>query len=210
VCGEPGHIARKCHQRKGKKGSQMTANVVVRKARGSGYEPEILLACQSTNWWLDTGANIHVCSDLNLISTYQVANGCSVLMGNGSRAAVQGVRRVDLKLTSGNTLSLKNVHHSRLCHINFDRIIRLSKLNLIPEIPIVRRSKCHACVQAKKPHKPFKSVEEKSLAPLELIHSDLCEMNGILTKGGKDISYLLLMKLLDGVNSILLRQKMRL
>jgi hypothetical protein len=28
-------------------------------------------------------------------------------------------------------------------------------------------------------------VEEKSLAPLELIHSDLCEMNEILTKGGK-------------------------
>jgi hypothetical protein len=23
------------------------------------------------------------------------------------------------------------------------------------------------------------------LAPLELIHSDLCEMNGVLTKGGK-------------------------
>jgi hypothetical protein len=77
------------------------------------------------------------------------------------------------------------VWYSRLCHINFDRIIRLSKLNLIPKIPVVRRSKCHTCVQAKQPCKPFKSVEEKSLAPLELIHSDLCEMNGILTKGGK-------------------------
>jgi transposase InsO family protein len=56
---------------------------------------------------------------------------------------------------------------------------------LIPKIPIVRRSKCHACVQAKQPRKPFKSVEEKSLAPLDLIHSDLCEMNGILTRVGK-------------------------
>jgi hypothetical protein len=80
---------------------------------------------------------------------------------------------------------------------------------LIPEIPIVRRSKCHACVQAKQPRKPFKSVEEKSLAPLELIHFDLCEMNGILTRGG-GISYLLLTMLLDGVNSILLKQKMKL
>jgi hypothetical protein len=77
------------------------------------------------------------------------------------------------------------VCHSRLCHINFDHAIRMSKLNLIPEIPIVRRSKCHACVQANQPHKPFKSMEEKSLAPLELIHSDLCEMNRILTKGEK-------------------------
>jgi hypothetical protein len=44
---------------------------------------------------------------------------------------------------------------------------------------------CHACVQAKQPHKPFKSMEKKSLAPLELIHSYLCEMDRILTKGGK-------------------------
>jgi hypothetical protein len=61
----------------------------------------------------------------------------------------------------------------------------LSKLNLILKIPVVRRSKCHACVQAKQPRKPFKSVEEKSFAPLDLIHSDLCEMNGILTRAGK-------------------------
>jgi hypothetical protein len=33
------------------------------------------------------------------------------------------------------------VWHSRLCHINFDCIIRLSKLNLIPKIHVVRRSK---------------------------------------------------------------------
>jgi hypothetical protein len=40
-------------------------------------------------------------------------------------------------------------------------------------------------VQAKQPRKPFKSVAEKRLAPLELIHSNLCEMNRILTKGRK-------------------------
>jgi hypothetical protein len=61
----------------------------------------------------------------------------------------------------------------------------LSKLNLILKIPVVRRSKCHTCVQAKQPHKPFKSEEEKSLAPVDLIHSDLCEMNGILTRAEK-------------------------
>jgi hypothetical protein len=56
---------------------------------------------------------------------------------------------------------------------------------LIPKIPIVRRSKCHACVQAKQSRKPFKSLEDKNLAPLDLIHSDLCEMNGILTRAAK-------------------------
>jgi hypothetical protein len=105
VYGEPGHIARKCHQRKGKKGDQMTTNVVVSEARGSGYEPKILLACQSTDWWLDTRANIHICSNLNLFSTYHVANSCSILMGNGSRATVQGVERADLKLISRKTIT---------------------------------------------------------------------------------------------------------
>jgi hypothetical protein len=112
VCGEPSHIARKCRNRKGKKcGGQKTANVTVGEAGSSGYVPEILLACQSTDWWLDIGANVHVCSDLNLFSSYQVTDSSSILMGNGSRATVHGVGRVDLKLTSGKTLSLKNVQH---------------------------------------------------------------------------------------------------
>jgi hypothetical protein len=206
-------------------------------------------------------------------------------MGNGSRAAVHGIGRVDLKLTSGKTLSLKNVQHvpginrnlisgsllcrdgfklvfesnkfivskfglfigkcydsgglfrlsvaddcnnvansvsyfklnvgeaavwhSRLCHISFDRIIQLSRLNLIPKIPVVRRSKCHACVQAKQPRKPFKSVGDKNLAPLDLIHSDLCEMNGILTRAAQKYFITFFIILLDIASSILLRRKMR-
>jgi hypothetical protein len=45
--------------------------MTVSEAGGSGYEPEILLACQSTDWWIDTRANVQVCSDLNLFSFYQ-------------------------------------------------------------------------------------------------------------------------------------------
>jgi hypothetical protein len=57
---------------------------------------------------------------------------------------------------------------------------------LIPKLPFVRRSKCrHACVQAKQPRKPFKSMEDKNLAPLDHIHLDLCEMNGILMRAAK-------------------------
>jgi hypothetical protein len=41
------------------------------------------------------------------------------------------------------------------------------------------------CVQSKQPHKPHKAARARNLAPLDLIHSDLCEMNEILIKGGK-------------------------
>ena len=40
-------------------------------------------------------------------------------------------------------------------------------------------------MQSKQPRKPHKAVAARNLAPLELIHSDLCEMKEELTKGGK-------------------------
>jgi transposase InsO family protein len=38
-------------------------------------------------------------------------------------------------------------------------------------------------VQSKQPRKPHKAAEDRHLAQLELIHSDICEMNGVLTEG---------------------------
>ena len=64
-------------------------------------------------------------------------------------------------------------------------MLRLAKLNLIPSFTTVKGSKCQVCVQAKQPRKSHTTAEIRNLAPLELIHSDLCEMNGVLTKGGK-------------------------
>jgi transposase InsO family protein len=62
---------------------------------------------------------------------------------------------------------------------------RLSSLNLIPNLSIVKGSKCKSCVQSKQPRKPHKTTDERHLAPLELIHSDICKMNGVLTEGGQ-------------------------
>jgi hypothetical protein len=78
-----------------------------------------------------------------------------------------------------------SVWHSRLCHVNFGLMSHLSSLSLIPYFTIAKGSKCHSCVQSKQPQKPHKAAEERNLAPLKLIHSDLCEINGVLTKGEK-------------------------
>ena len=80
-----------------------------------------------------------------------------------------------------------NVWHSRLCHVNFGCMMRLANLSLILKFTFVKNSKCHVCVESKQTRKPHKAVEARSLASLELIHPDLCEMNGMLTKGGKKI-----------------------
>ena len=64
--------------------------------------------------------------------------------------------------------------------------MRLVNLNLIPKFTSVKNYKCNnVCVESKLTCKPHKTVKVRNLAPLELIHSDLREMNGVLTKYGK-------------------------
>jgi transposase InsO family protein len=64
-------------------------------------------------------------------------------------------------------------------------MMRLANLSLISKFTFFKNSKCHVCVESKQTRKSRKAAEARNLAPLELIHSDLCEMNGVLTKGGK-------------------------
>jgi hypothetical protein len=107
VCGSPDHWPKKCPNRKGRKPQlkQKTANMVVSSSeggtRGYGNLPYVLLVFQSTTWWLDSGANFHVCSDVSLFSSYQVGQDSSMILGNGSHASINGVGMIDLKLTSG-------------------------------------------------------------------------------------------------------------
>jgi hypothetical protein len=62
---------------------------------------------------------------------------------------------------------------------------RLSILNLILNLFIIKGSKCQSCVQFMQPRKLHKAAEERHLALLELIHSDICEINGVLIEGGQ-------------------------
>jgi hypothetical protein len=58
-------------------------------------------------------------------------------------------------------------------------------MSLILNFSTVKGSKCQACVLAKQPRKAHKVVDERHMTLLELIHSNICEMNDVLTKGGK-------------------------
>ena len=93
-------------------------------------------------------------------------------------ACVKSVNNVSCDVES-------NVWHSHLCHINFGCMIRLAGLNLILKFDLAKGSKCHVCMQSKQPHKSHKVAEARDLTPLELIHSNLCEITRELTKGGK-------------------------
>ncbi|GFP97577.1 retrovirus-related pol polyprotein from transposon tnt 1-94 [Phtheirospermum japonicum] len=74
--------------------------------------------------------------------------------------------------------------HCRLGHININVIKRLSNLNLLKVNEFFNKSKCEIGVEAKMTKLPFKSVE-RSTTPLELIHTDVCDLKFVQTRGGK-------------------------
>jgi hypothetical protein len=73
--------------------------------------------------------------------------------------------------------------HARLGHLNFKYMKYMSKHGLISYKQDVH-DKCEICIESKIRKKPFPSTNRDSQL-LELVHSDICELNGILTKGGK-------------------------
>jgi len=67
-----------------------------------------------------------------------------------------------------------NIWYSRFCHVNFSCLTWLANMNLIPKFNLVKRFKCHVCMQSKQPHKPHKATDARNLAPLQLIYFNLC------------------------------------
>ena len=61
-------------------------------------------------WWIDTRATRHVCSNRGMFTTFEpVLDGESLFMGNSTTSAIESRGNVILKMTSGKELTLKNV-----------------------------------------------------------------------------------------------------
>ena len=86
--------------------------------------------------------------------------------------------------TSAYIIESQNVWHGRLGHVNYDTMRKLINMELIPKLTIDNQHKCEACVEAKLSRTSFHSIERSS-EPLELIHTDVCDMNIVQSRGGK-------------------------
>ena len=91
------------------KQEKKSANMVISENGGgtSGYGnslPFVLSVCLSPEWWMDSGANIHVCADVSLFTSYQAGRTGALLMKNGSHARVLGAGTIVLKFTSRKTM----------------------------------------------------------------------------------------------------------
>ena len=90
---------------------------------------------------------------------------------------------INKEKSSAYMLESSNLWHGRLGHVNFESLRRLIHLDHIPTFNINSKHKCETCVEAKQTRTSFKSVERSS-EPLELIHSDLCDLKFAQTRGG--------------------------
>ncbi|GKB94662.1 zinc finger, CCHC-type containing protein, partial [Tanacetum coccineum] len=73
-----------------------------------------------------------------------------------------------------------NLRHNRLGHINYRTMKDMLKQGII-SYNGEHKDKCELCVQAKMKRKPFPKVDTQSEI-LELVHSDIYELNGQLTR----------------------------
>ena len=86
--------------------------------------------------------------------------------------------------SSAYLLESSNIWHGRLGHVNYDTLRRLIHLDYLPKFNIDPNQKCETCVESKLKKVPFHSIE-RSTEPLDLIHSDTCDLKFVQTRGGK-------------------------
>ena len=85
--------------------------------------------------------------------------------------------------SSSYILESSNLCHDRLGHVNYDTLRKLINLNHIPTFQIDAKHKCETCVEAKLTRSYFQSVERHT-KPFDLIHSDICDLKFVQTRGG--------------------------
>ena len=86
--------------------------------------------------------------------------------------------------SSAYSLESSNIWHGRLGHVNYDILRRLIHLDYLSKFNIDHNHKCETCVESKLTKVHFHSVE-RSTEPLDLIHSDICDLKFVQTRGGK-------------------------
>ncbi|KAL0352509.1 UNVERIFIED_CONTAM: hypothetical protein Scaly_1639600 [Sesamum calycinum] len=113
-CGKPNHMAKDCRLPKKNQAhvsevrsvpidlGELNLSVVVFEAN---------LVDNPREWWIDTGATRHICSDKEMFSTYTPINGRKLFMGNSATSNIVGIGNVVLKMTSGKELTLIDVLH---------------------------------------------------------------------------------------------------
>ena len=72
--------------------------------------------------------------------------------------------------------------HKRLCHVNFDNMVKITKFKIVRGIPNLKKPNvglCKNCQIGKMGNTSFKSKNYQSKDILEIVHTDLCGPIGV-------------------------------
>ncbi|KAH9678457.1 hypothetical protein KPL71_025717 [Citrus sinensis] len=108
-----GHKVSDCRLPKKKLEANVVENIT---QHVSGINPSAvvsevnLIGSNPREWWIDTGATRHVCSDKGLFISFKaVSNGDKLFMGNSATSEIEGQGKVILNMTYGKELTLNDV-----------------------------------------------------------------------------------------------------
>ena len=86
--------------------------------------------------------------------------------------------------SSAYMLESSNVWHGGLGHVNYDTLRILVNMERLSKFKLYPNHKCEICVKSKLTRTYFQSIE-RSIEPLKLIHSYICDLKFIQTRGAK-------------------------
>ena len=87
------------------------------------------------------------------------------------------------KAASSYVIESSNIWHARLGHVNYKSINKLMNMGLLPKFDCPSK-KCQVRVESKFSKPPFHSIDNRLSEPLDLIHTDICDMKSIPSRGG--------------------------
>ena len=143
------------------------------------YVPDIKNNLVSTNLLCKSGVKVVLESDKLILSKNEI------FVGKGYATDDMYKLSIINKEVSSCTYIVDSSYlwHARLGHLNFKYLKFMSKHGMI-SYKHDDEKKCEICIQAKMTKKPFSKLDRNSIM-LELVHFNICELNGVLTRGGK-------------------------
>ena len=149
------------------------------------YVPEIRKNLVSGSLLNSHGFRLVFESDKFVLSKSIMYVGKGYMSGGMWKLNVMTIIKSDMNKASSSAYILEssNLWHGRLGHVNYDTLRKLINLNHIPTFQIDAKHKCETCVEAKLTRSSFQSIERHT-EPLDLIHSDICDLKLVQTRGG--------------------------
>ncbi|XP_062086684.1 uncharacterized protein LOC133792745 [Humulus lupulus] len=111
-CGKMGHKSSECKLRKKKGNETYMVDAISQEVAEldlCAVVSEVnLVDANPKEWWLDTGATLHICANKSAFSDLTtLENGEKLYMGNSATSEIKGEGTVFLKMTSGKNVKLQ-------------------------------------------------------------------------------------------------------